>query len=283
MSGVVKTRHIDRPNGPMILVHEFIKDYLRRLYLEFPYATAYQPGASPLNNVKRHRKSRFFWLLDLRHAYQNVDMKKLANILCKLDPRHASHEEEMLVFLQKYCMSAIGGLAVGAPASPHLFNIYCGTELDQAIAAICEKKGLVYSRYGDDITISSPVRPVGQRVRQQIRQIIVASGFRVNDGKVELIDLARMKTQSLVINGVGLELGGRIFIPPQFVTRLRGLLHKGLRDLSLLHDIQGAMSVFLGLCNRAQPTATEQKILGMYQRFRELVRRAKRRRERRWA
>ena len=266
-------RPLEAPNNAMRIIHGRLIKYLRSLKVEMPYATACRPGDSPLKNVERHRQSRFFCLLDLRRAYQSVQVGKLASVLHQADPRLKGQFWEVRAFLQRYCMSQTGGVPAGAPASPDLFNLYCAVLLDEKIGNLCRQHGLIYTRYVDDLTISGNIT-VSRRVRAQVRAIIASAGFKVNHLKSQTHDLQK---STLVINGIGLELGGRVFVPPFYLRHVRGLLHEGLKgDLSLAPKIQGAMSVVLGIVNQRKPTASEQRVLRQCKRFRRLIGQTKR-------
>lgn len=271
-----KKRVLEAPNDAMRIIHGRLIQYLRSLNFPMPHATACKPGDSPLKNVRRHRNHRFFYLMDVHNAYQNVKVAKLAGVLCILDAQLKGKFWEIRKFLSRYCMSQFGGLATGAPASPDLFNLYCAVLVDGPLARVCERYGLTYTRYLDDLTFSA-THTISRRATNAVCKIVREAGFQPHDYKTMRHDLV---AEALVINGIGLELGGRIFVPPLYVSYIKGLLLLGLQgDLSLMPKIQGAMSVFLGTVDRKHPTATEQRILLMYREFRRLVEQTKQRRK----
>jgi len=278
LGGTVKIRRLEAPNFPMRVIHWGLIQRLRSLKIPMPYATACRPGDSPRKNVEHHRYSRWFFALDLKSAYRQVDPKKLAEILCVLDPALNGQQREAENFLHQYCMSQFGGLPIGAPASPDFFNRFCAVVLDEPLGKLCEEHGWEYTRYLDDLTISCRSNPPTRRVgRPEIRAIIEEAGFQVNHLKVQVHDLA---FGPIFLNGIGLELGGRIFVPQWFVDHVRGLLFEGLRgDLTLRPKIDGAMGVFLSTADRRNVTATEKKIIRLHQQFRRLVRANKRSRK----
>lgn len=130
-----KRRRTEVPNEPMRVIHQRLKEALRELEVPMFYATGCRPGDRPRRNVERHRQSRFFCLLDLRDAYHQVDLKRLAEILCQIDSLDLSESfSEVQEFLERYCSSRFGGLPQGAPSSQDLFNIYCAFTLDEPLA-----------------------------------------------------------------------------------------------------------------------------------------------------
>lgn len=263
---------MEAPNQPMRIIHGRLIGYLRDLPIRFLHATACRPGNSPLKNAERHRKSRFFFLLDLKDAYRAVQAERLVQVLCGADERIAD-PEEVRVFLEQYCMSQLGGLAMGAPASPDLFNLYCAVLLDQELGEFSAQRKVTYTRYLDDLTFSADA-PFSREARKRIRAVIQGAGFQVNHAKAELKDLSK---GSVFINGVGLSLGGRIFVPRFYTHYLQGLLHQVLKgEVWLRPKVDGSMGVFLGLTNRRAPNKTEKRVLRLYQKVRRQGRSARR-------
>jgi len=261
-----KTRFIQAPNESMRILHDRLIKYLRKLKVEFPFATGAGPKDSPVKNVTLHRKNRYFYLTDIENAYSSVNGEKLASILCSLDSRLADQEKEVLNFLQKYCLTPQGGLITGAPASPDLFNIYTGILLDRLLEGLCRTFSLTYTRYLDDLIFSSAKVSIGKRKRRAIRKLIGVSGFKVSHRKSRVYDL---KKGPITINGVGLELGGRIFLPRHFLKKIRGLLHRAMAKGDVNPSvINGMMGVFCDLTDKRNLNRTEQQILKQYRAYR---------------
>lgn len=271
LSGNVKRRHLEDPNDAMRSVHRQLISLLRKLKVKMPHATAFKQGDSPLKNVERHKGNRFFYLVDLKSAYRQIDIAKLAEVLCAVAPQFAGQKKTVQEFLTQYCMSQFGGLPIGAPASPDLFNLYCAILLDRPMGEVCARYGLTYTRYCDDLTISG-THTVSRQARRKILEVIRQAGFRVNYEKVKFFDLAATHKGPFIITGVALELGGRTYVPRDYLSQLQGMLNLALKgDFSLVHKVNGAMSVFHGLTNPRQMNATERRILRVYRQFQRLA------------
>lgn len=189
-----KTRHYGKPSDAMRVVH---KDINRLLWfvigdnaqVSFGNATGGMPYSSVIMNVAPHTRSRYFYLLDLKSAFEHVSPVKLAVALRFIEPALAELMP-MTQFLKDFCMHPKrGGLVQGAPASPALFNAYAAVWIDRFIQQLCMRyKGLKYTRFIDDLTISS-TQPIPRRVRKEIRDIIARAGFMINRKKAQLLDL----------------------------------------------------------------------------------------------
>lgn len=243
LAGTKKQRIIFVPNKSAKLIHKRLIAYLRSLPIS-RYAKGCYPGCSPVTNVRLHKENRFFYSLDIMNAYGFVRAEKLSNILCNLDERLLGLESEVLEFLLKHCFchGEGAGLITGAPASPDLFNIYAGALLDEVLAEISMQYGLLYTRYLDDLLFSSSHQPIGKRKRLAIRQVINKAGFAISHHKSKLIDL---KKGPAVINGIGIEMGGRLFVPRNYLKKIKARLYQALNngDVSK-EEIAGLMGVF---------------------------------------
>src|SRR5205823_9973041 len=88
-----------------------------------------------------------------------------------------------------------GRLPQGAPTSPILSNMIC-FKMDREILALARAHRCTYTRYADDITISTrlPELPLaiavhnagGVTIGSELRAIINSARFQINEGKVRL-------------------------------------------------------------------------------------------------
>ena len=161
----------------------------------------------PGREIMRHVKlgHRFFFTTDLASAFDAVTANRLRGALQWrqipfgwITPLHFFFHE-----------GGRGGLIQGAPSSSYLFETYCRYGgLDRALFEYCDKLGFHYSRYVDDILISSP-RWLGRRVGPKIRGIVNEFGFRLNDEKTRRVDVHSEPLDVLgyVIRGTRIEPG----------------------------------------------------------------------------
>ncbi len=130
--------------------------------------------------VRPHLKNRFFLRLDIKDAFGSVDVS-LLTLTTSMDFDFEIGQDQVYFYHKE------GGLIQGAPASPLLFQIFCERNLDNKMLEYCEYNRLTYTRYADDILISSP-KSFGSRKRKSIRNILEKVGFSVNEYKYNLID-----------------------------------------------------------------------------------------------
>jgi len=263
-----KKRCIYAPNEAMKKIHRDFINYLRKLDVDFEYAIGGRPGNSPRSNVCYHRKNRFFYLLDFRNAYGSVDLEKTVLMFTQLDFGIEGDEDNKILFefLRKYFFIPEGGLLTGGPASPDIFNLYTDFYVDRELGKWCKGNKITYTRYIDDLTFSSP-KPITTRKRKEIRRIIHKAGFIVNHKKSRVYDIRK---GPVFINGIGLEQGGRIFVPRSFLSKFRGALHRSLTkndiDPNQIYGMAGVIFSVLGK-NPQNLTRAEEKALELYYKF----------------
>ncbi len=265
-----KTRRVSAPNRAMRTIHQRMVDRLwmskasPRMIEALKFATGGLPGNNPLGNVLPHRnaKSRYFYLLDLRHAYQSVQPDRLAGVLRDLglggvqrnlgtgvdDPLDLWGEAalECYFFDQKE-----GGLWFGGPASPMLFNLYAGWLIDRQVGAF-GGDGWVYTRYFDDLTFSSP-RPIMDGLRREIKRVITDAGFEASHPKSSVIDLQK---RPVVVTGVGMRRDHTLFFPRR--NELIAKVHQhGLTGSKLSQELEGELGMAWAIYKANAPSSTE--------------------------
>jgi RNA-directed DNA polymerase len=129
----------------------------------------------------------------------------------------------------------MGALPQGAPSSPRLANLVC-FRMDRRLAQFAERRGIVYTRYADDLSFSSSCVRVLARARPFISHIVHDAGFRLNRRKSRLVGPRSRKTIT------GLVLASEtVGIGRQQLRELRARIHRAHtgRDTLSLDAIQG--------------------------------------------
>lgn len=265
-----KQRNIDVPDDEARKYH---KALLRRLYglrLPFEHATGGIPGKSLVDNIRPHSDSRSFYTLDMRNAFPSVDGDRLAFQLTDLgifEDLDVARSQ-----LYEYCLDPqTKGLPLGAPSSPYLFNIYC-SPLDDLVAEYCESRGLVYTRYFDDITVSAPVGvSLGKHRRRDLRDLVLTDGWDIahHKSKVHSLD-----NGPVTITGISLYPSGYWKLSPDLVDKVVqtfDLIEQKLtegqditeHDIGLLHGYHGVLTSTYDE-RRGQPTPLERRLIARY-------------------
>jgi hypothetical protein len=259
----------------MRLVHCLLIDYLRKLGFRSPYATASFPACSPLKNVNRHLGNHYFYLTDIKNFYPSIKGKMIAQVICHLDK--TAEEKQVIEFLRRYCLGRKGELLIGAPASPDLANLVAGILIDEQIGEYCKEFNLTYTRYLDDLAISS-IEPIGKRKRKVIRFIVENAGFEINHQKSLVWDL---REGPITITGVGLKLNKfgvqETFLDRSFLRKIKGAIYLARQGKVSKHLVYGLMSTFFGVTGPGNRTLnqTEKRLTNEYIAFRRYVKKLK--------
>jgi hypothetical protein len=277
LAKTTKYRVIYQPNEAMMTVHERLITYVRSLRTGHISEVVAPFSRSPFANVHAHRRSRFFYLLDFHHAYQQVRAERLVEVLCQFDPALRGHEHMVLQFLQRFCFAAEGGLATGANASPDLFNLYVGKLVDEPLSELLLLRARTsndvvrYTRYIDDLTFSTSATPWGASIRWRIKQIIKGAGFPLNRHKV--LPPLDLRVAPILITGLRLVWGRRILTPRHYLRLFRAHLRTAIRESRFEGDFRieklaGAHGVVRsGLDHEHPRTALEQEILDLWETY----------------
>ncbi len=110
-------------------------------------------------------------------------------------------------------------LPQGSPASPALTNIIC-RRVDVRLSAIAEKNSFEYSRYADDITLSSMrYEKIGKMLRW-VEKIVTEEGFVLHPEKTRIMK----KGTSQEVTGV--KVNEKLSVDKRELKRFRALVHQ---------------------------------------------------------
>jgi hypothetical protein len=270
-NGKVKRRRLCVPIGKIMKeIQGVLKNRVRGLSGEMPSATGFRKRVSIVDSICRHKSrfgkkmvfNRFVITIDIKNAYRTVKADDLAWVLGQINPKQFSGYQRTIKFVEQFCFDPeFGGLAMGAPASNDLFNVYCEYTLDVRLRGICDVYNITYTRYVDDLMFSSQ-NQITEPVRKLIRETMESAGFVINDKKAHVYDL---RLGPIQVNGVGITYEGKMFLPRKTLTKLRGMIHCARRGMPVsIYKIDGYMSLFKSRSNLEELNSTERKVLEAY-------------------
>lgn len=150
-------RRIDQPCPELMEALRQLKSILENdmgaLYHTSAYA--YVQGRCTIDAVKKHQKnqSRWFLKLDFENFFGSTTQDFLLRMLSQVYP--FNYFTSMPAFVRAVGLCFLnGGLPQGTPISPLLTNLMM-IPIDHTICNELAKRGFVYTRYADDIIISS--------------------------------------------------------------------------------------------------------------------------------
>lgn len=223
-------RKISAPNETLKQHQQHILNAINiSLPLEHDAAYAYVKNRSTLDAMKMHRKSHWFLKVDIKDFFPSCKKQLVEEQLSKLYPIACENfpKTEFFATLEKCFQN--GALPQGAPTSPKLSNLTMLSYDYEIMKALYHFEGqhFVYTRYADDILISSTKHFNPSVI---IRLLETTLPFRLN----------KDKTKYKSINGPNWNLGLMLNQEHHITTghkkkkRMKNIIHNLLRDIQAM-------------------------------------------------
>jgi RNA-directed DNA polymerase len=170
--------------------------------------TGFEIGRSILDNATPHVGANFLLNVDLKDFFPSINASKVYRIFSSIG--YNNTVASLLTNLTVYQ----GRLPQGAPTSPKLANLIC-LKLDSRIQGYAGPRGLVYTRYADDISLSGQTIKKIMNARSMLSTIVNSEGLEINSKKTELQGTMRRKeVTGLILTdssvGIGREVARHI-------------------------------------------------------------------------
>jgi hypothetical protein len=226
-------RTIDAPVDPLKKVQRRINRRVLRGLRAHPCATGFERGHSIVTNALPHVGKDVVIGLDLIDFFPSIKAERVRRYF-----RFIGYDDEAAELLTRLCTYE-DSLAQGAPTSPRLSNLV-NFRLDARLAALAESRGLSYSRYADDITLSACSADLEAAVRRNLKNqehvaqqvprvnaVIRAARMIINDEGYRLhmnrkLRIYRRHDRQQV---TGLVVNHRVNLPRETRRRLRATAH----------------------------------------------------------
>lgn len=165
--GSRKIRRIDAPCPHLKAIQRLLLDKLLVPIGVHDCAMAFAPGKSIAINARRHHCASHLFTTDIRSFFPSIKAMHISKMLETRFPHLSQEVREEII-----CISTRDGqLPQGAPTSPHIANLVMYS-FDGLCEEAADRLGAVYTRYADDISISSQN---GEALRQL--ENVVATGL----------------------------------------------------------------------------------------------------------
>ena len=221
-------RRILAPRPGLKLLQTKINGVLQEVYRPRMATFGFVRSRNIRMNAEQHVGNRWVFNVDLRDFFPSINFGRVRGLFIsqpyELPPSVAT------VIAQVCCHD--NQLPQGAPTSPVLSNMIC-RRMDNELLSLSRKHSSVYTRYADDITLSSnrQVFPVALATSQdngfggatgpglELLSVVQNNGFQINDDKSRLQRRTRRQTVT------GLLVNEKVNVPRSYVRELRGMLH----------------------------------------------------------
>ena len=224
-----RVRKIEVPVRTLKYIQRLIHESLTQVYGPHPAVHGFRSKRSIVTNAQNHLDCRYVLNIDLADFFPSITRKRIFGRLVA-DPY--SLDTKVANVLAALSTNVYSRLPQGSPSSPVIANIVAA-KLDDDLAKLSGSLGCRYTRYADDITISTSRREMppglarypsalgtGQViVGDRLTDVVERNGFRINHRKSRLQSYwTRQMCTGLVVNG------GRLSPPRSYMRRLRSLI-----------------------------------------------------------
>lgn len=171
-------REISIPSYTLHIVQRWILVEILNKILPTNRAMAFRKGKDfgHKQNAFYHADTLYGLALDLKDFFPSITSNKIYTIFSDL-----GYNNFAATILTNLC-TLNGKLPQGSACSPALSNIICIT-LDKRLIGLCEKRGIRYSRYADDMYFSCDDKALLLKNRPIIKKIIEDEDFIINEKK----------------------------------------------------------------------------------------------------
>jgi RNA-directed DNA polymerase len=217
-------RTIHHPSRRLKALQRWLLSNVVELLPVHPSATAYRKGRSIFDNAKVHATSRYLLRMDFKEFFPSITDEDLRTYVAQ----HASlfyewTPSDIDVFCGLVCRKQV--LTIGAPTSPALSNAICH-DLDVNLHALSETRGVIYTRYADDLFFSTEHKNVLRRIEADVIEAMsklkVPAKLKINLDKTR----HSSKRGARRVTGIVLGSDGRPYIGRRLKRKVRTLIHE---------------------------------------------------------
>jgi hypothetical protein len=147
-------RLIEHPSRELKAIQRWI---VQALIARFPLhasATAYRKGTGIRVNAERHRQTKFTNRYDFSSFFPSFSQARVMQYVAMQSKAIGIELSERDLEFVGNIVCRNGKLTIGAPSSPAITNAMM-FEFDRRVHEECRARGLVYTRYADDLFVSS--------------------------------------------------------------------------------------------------------------------------------
>ena len=174
-----KLREISQPTRKLKAIQSWIlKNILERLEVSSA-SKGFKKGDSIMSNALPHLSANVVFSLDLEDFFPSIRGNKVYAVF-----RTLGYNKHVSALLTSFC-TFNNKLPQGGPCSPYLANLIC-LQLDNRIQGYVGKRGIVYTRYADDLTFSASGAQKLLKTVKTLEKIIESEGFKLNTDKTRI-------------------------------------------------------------------------------------------------
>ncbi|MBO4170593.1 trypsin-like peptidase domain-containing protein [Cereibacter azotoformans] len=226
-----KARLISAPDARLKFLQGRLKSSFEKFYRPRLSTHGFVSGRSIITNAAIHARKRHVLSLDLKAFFPSITENRVRGLF-----RNLGFATDVCDAITTICCHA-GYLPQGAPTSPIISNLICFS-LDRDLHSFAKKQNLVFTRYADDISISTNGTPAGlfsatvpspgkldiSALSVDLIDVVVKNGFFLNEEKIRFSSGSHRKiVTGLIVN----EFPN---VPRTYISNIRAILFSIMKD-----------------------------------------------------
>ena len=206
-------------------------------------ASAYKKGASIKKNASHHKDSSYLLKMDFKNFFESIDIEMIKNHLIScLDVSRLDASAIARICSIDTQSSPNHHLSIGAPSSPILSNSFL-FNFDLEAEQWCKENNCIYTRYADDIFVSTNAKSKTKEAEQLIEKLVneLLPGLKLNHKKTKHLS----KKFNRTITGLVISNDNEVTLGRDRKREVRKsvfLYTKGLLEHEQVEKLQGTLS-----------------------------------------
>lgn len=192
-------------------IHKVLKFNINKIYIPHSTAHGFVHGRNTRSNAIVHLGKKYLLSLDILNFFESINKQCVYEAFLNL-----GFIDNIALDLASIC-TLNDKLVQGFPTSPLIANIVC-LNMDNEIEKLCTKYGASYTRYADDISISS--NGLLPEI-SEIENILKSFQFDINSLKTKKF----IKGQNQYVTGLSISDSSYPRVPKAVKNRLRQELY----------------------------------------------------------
>ena len=215
-----RKRLIHHPSKELKFLQYIIKDKVLSKFKTHKAVFSYRKNKSILHNALNHVGNNYLLRIDFENFFPSITSQSIEKFFIKNNDDDLSNHDINLI-TKILCKNK--KLTIGAPTSPILSNIIL-YDFDHKMECLAKDNNVSYSRYADDIFLSTNERDVLASLLEEAKKIIKDFDLKLNDKKTIFTSRKRKK----VVTGLVLTSDKKVSIGRKKKRKIKSMVFKFL-------------------------------------------------------
>ena len=227
-------RHISAPDPELKEIQSRLSDLLQDCLNNIRenskednnFSHGFERNRSIITNAEKHKSKKWVLNIDLSNFFDEFNFGRVRGYFLK--NKNFSLNTELSTLIAKIACHQ-DKLPQGSPCSPVITNLIL-VSLDRRLSNLCNRVGCTYTRYADEITISTNKKEFPRNIikshnensidlNKKFLKEIISSGFQINLNKLRLFDRkCRQEVTGLTVNRF-------VNVDNKYAKKIRAMAH----------------------------------------------------------